>query len=558
MRNLVEYLIRILTPELPENEMEKKHKVFLLQILSYYSILSLLVVGIRLLYQGSITDSLILLGLFLLILINLVVFNPTRKYKVSSQVLVCLLGLVMVYTFYANASMPNAWPWLVFFPILSIILLDISRGLITALIAPVLLVPGMLLPEIFPRVNHEPLFLGTVFSGYFSLIAMIYFFYHTKKKETEVYQKKLEDSLKEAREKNEFISRLSHQLRTSLSNIMLVNDLVSSTKLTENQRDLFETLQASANNLAEAVSQMADVSVPGISQLKETNVPFSLKATLESILRVLKNSNKAETELLISETIPDQLIGDPIKLRQVFLNLLQGISQESDHINSKLSINIDMDRESREDLVLRARVIANRENDRFGGTVGSELSDYTFLKKLMGSYGRNLEVKTKGQITVFSFTCQYLKDYGKKSESGAEISTPAEKKMIRLQDARVLLVEDNLINQKIVLLSLRDMVKSIEVAGNGKEALDKFGTSQYDIILMDIQMPVMDGIIATKKIREIEASSNSHTPIIAITANALSGDRENCLAVGMNDYISKPFQVDILVQKMKVLLESQA
>lgn len=558
MRNLVEYLIRILTPELPENEMEKKHKVFLLQILSYYSILSLLVVGIRLLYQGNITDSLILLGLFLLILINLVVFNPVRKYKVSSQVLVCLLGLVMVYTFYANASMPNAWPWLVFFPILSIILLDISRGLLIALIAPVLLVPGMFLPNIFPRVNHEALFLGTVFSGYFSLIAMIYFFYHIKKKETEVYQKKLENSLKEAQEKNEFISKLSHQLRTSLSNIMLVNDLVSSTKLTENQKDLFETLQASANNLAEAVSQMADVSVPGISQLKETNVSFSLKTTLESILRVLKNSDKAEIELLIRDSIPDQLIGDPIKLRQVFLNLLQGISQESEHLNSKLSINIEMERESREDLVLKARVIASMETDRIGGRVDPGLRDYQFLKKLMGSYGRTLEVKKEGLNTVFSFTCQYQKDQGKRSESVAEISTPAEKKIIRLQDARVLLVEDNLINQKIVLLSLRDMVKSIEVAGNGKEALDKFGTSQYDIILMDIQMPVMDGIIATKKIREIEASSNSHIPIIAITANALSGDRENCLAVGMNDYISKPFQVDILVQKMKVLLESQA
>jgi CheY-like chemotaxis protein len=99
------------------------------------------------------------------------------------------------------------------------------------------------------------------------------------------------------------------------------------------------------------------------------------------------------------------------------------------------------------------------------------------------------------------------------------------------------------------------MVSHIDVAANGKEALEKFGTSKYDIILMDIQMPVMDGIIAARKIREIEASSNSHVPIIAITANALSGDRENCLAVGMNDYISKPFQVDILIQKMRALLE---
>ncbi|MFW5820830.1 MAG: response regulator, partial [Bacteroidota bacterium] len=130
----------------------------------------------------------------------------------------------------------------------------------------------------------------------------------------------------------------------------------------------------------------------------------------------------------------------------------------------------------------------------------------------------------------------------------------AEKKEIALKDANVLLVEDNLINQKIVLLSLKDIVRSIDVAANGKEALDKFGKSKYDIILMDIQMPVMDGIVATKKIREIEASTNTNTPIIAITANALSGARENCLAVGMDDYIAKPFQVDVLIFKMQKLL----
>jgi CheY-like chemotaxis protein len=129
---------------------------------------------------------------------------------------------------------------------------------------------------------------------------------------------------------------------------------------------------------------------------------------------------------------------------------------------------------------------------------------------------------------------------------------------VDLKDANILLVEDNLINQKIVILSIQKLVKNIDVANNGKEALDKFGTSKYDIILMDIQMPVMDGILATKKIREIESSTNRHTPIIAITANALAGDKENCLAAGMNDYISKPFQPEVLIHKIKNLLTSSS
>ncbi|MGC9344521.1 MAG: response regulator, partial [Bacteroidales bacterium] len=132
-----------------------------------------------------------------------------------------------------------------------------------------------------------------------------------------------------------------------------------------------------------------------------------------------------------------------------------------------------------------------------------------------------------------------------------------EKSQVNLKDANILLVEDNLINQKIVILSIQDMVKSIDVAVNGKEAIDKFVKSRYDMVLMDIQMPVMDGMVATKKIREIEASTNTNVPIIAITANALSGDREKCLAVGMDDYISKPFQVDVLLEKMKNLLKAE-
>ena len=107
---------------------------------------------------------------------------------------------------------------------------------------------------------------------------------------------------------------------------------------------------------------------------------------------------------------------------------------------------------------------------------------------------------------------------------------------------------------KIIYLSLNRLVSHIDVAKNGKEALEMFAVKQYDLILMDIQMPVMDGIVATKKIREIESTSDQRVPIIAITANALAGDRNNCLAAGVDDYISKPFQVEVLVRMMNNLL----
>jgi CheY-like chemotaxis protein len=138
-----------------------------------------------------------------------------------------------------------------------------------------------------------------------------------------------------------------------------------------------------------------------------------------------------------------------------------------------------------------------------------------------------------------------------KTEEESSIQEIKSDTAIKLSDANVLLVEDNLINQKIVLLSLKKAVKNVDVANNGKEALDKFGSIKYDVILMDIQMPIMNGIVTTKKIRNIEKSSNTHTPIIAITANALLGDKEECLAAGMDDYISKPFQIETLIKKIE-------
>jgi CheY-like chemotaxis protein len=203
-------------------------------------------------------------------------------------------------------------------------------------------------------------------------------------------------------------------------------------------------------------------------------------------------------------------------------------------------------------------IVKNRKRDKSRTEEG--VMDLAIAKKIIQYHNGDLHIESDGTYTRFLFTIELTADLKKaefirpESES-AEALLLEPRKKIRLEDANVLLVEDNAINQKIVILSLKNFVKNIDVALNGKEALNKFGSSRYDLILMDIQMPVMNGIIATKKIRELEASTNTQIPIIAITANALSGDKEVCLAAGMNDYISKPFQVDIILNKMKDLLE---
>ncbi len=123
-----------------------------------------------------------------------------------------------------------------------------------------------------------------------------------------------------------------------------------------------------------------------------------------------------------------------------------------------------------------------------------------------------------------------------------------------LKDINILLVEDNLINQKITLLTLKPLVYSIDTASNGKEAIERLSSSDYDLILMDIQMPVMNGIAAAEKIRELESGTGKHIPIIAMTANAMIGDMEKCLSAGIDDYISKPYLPASLIEKIKRII----
>ena len=140
------------------------------------------------------------------------------------------------------------------------------------------------------------------------------------------------------------------------------------------------------------------------------------------------------------------------------------------------------------------------------------------------------------------------------SISVTEETKEKKKNRKELNEISLLLVEDNLINQKIILLSLKPLVKKIDTASNGREAIEKLGTSDYDIILMDIQMPVMNGLDAAENIREMEAGTGQHIPIVAITANAMLGDRERCISAGIDDYISKPFQPGALIEKIKNLV----
>jgi CheY-like chemotaxis protein len=562
--NLVTNFFKFFTSGLKNRDEKSREKVFYFFFFSLLFGLICVYTFLKHLITNDFSGGVFFLFALLFIIATTFIFPPSKQFDKGSTILIALISITSVYSFWFGGNFPFGWMYILFFPFLSVKLLGEKKGVIFSVILVILLIFGYLIPIPSISINTGFFFILNFFFIYSLVLLIMFLFEDSKTKEIKKLLEKSSDSLQELRQKKEFISDLSHQLRTSLSNIILVNNLFYSSSLDKNQKELFDTLRASTNNLLEAVNKIVEFSEPELLKIKDSLISFNLLPTLNSVVNLFSDKRQALIILDVSSNIQNFLIGDPIKLKQIFLNLIQNILFSNDQIIiNEIRIKIYPEKETKSDLKIsfnlevsfNPREDKSEKADPSAPILGSDILN---TKKLIEYSGGVLLINHTENIDIYSFILGFQKDLTRRLEDVAEKTPIEDVKSIKLKDANILLVEDNLINQKIVMLSLRGMVKNIDLASNGKEALTKFGTSKYDIILMDIQMPVMDGIIATKKIREIESSTNTQTPIIAITANALSGDRENCLAVGMNDYVSKPFQVDILIQKMKVLLNKKS
>jgi len=561
--SLVSYSKKVFTSGLEPEDKKSRDQVF---FFNFFTILFGSICafsGLRHLLQNDFASA----GIYLIVLAlaGAVFFiTPLRKnYSVGAVSLLFLFELVSIYSFWFVEEVPYAWIFILVFPIFSVKLAGNKKGMIHSVGLAAVLLSGHLILSPLLSVNPDLLYNFSFFFVYFLTLLIVAILEDSKVEVIKEYERKSLEAMQELRQKNEFIAGLSHQLRTSLSNIILVNNLFYNSSLKKKKKELIETLKASTNNLLEAVNKIVDFSQPELVKSKESVASFDIVQALNSIVKLFIDKGDFKIILDISPNIENFVIGEPIKLKQIFLNLLQNILSSSNNLFiDQIHINVLPEKETKSDLKVAfcIDVVFNTLNpviEHVNTDSAALESDLINTKKLIDFSGGMLSITRNENVVSYKFILGFQKDLTRRVEDFAEKLLLEGSKSVKLKDANVLLVEDNIINQKIVILSLKGIVQNIDLACNGKEALEKFGTSKYDIIMMDIQMPVMDGIIATRKIREIESISKTQTPIIAITANALSGDRESYLAAGMNDYISKPFQIDLLIQKMKTLLSKK-
>jgi signal transduction histidine kinase/CheY-like chemotaxis protein/HPt (histidine-containing phosphotransfer) domain-containing protein len=385
------------------------------------------------------------------------------------------------------------------------------------------------------------------------------------------YRREKQEAERLSRVKDEFLSNMSHEIRTPLNAIIGFTDLLKSSPLNAEQKKHLQTVSIASQNLMVLINDILDISKLESGRINLEQRPLSLKEVARHIFELKAPAARAKKLKLISSIdheIPDYVLADETRLVQILMNLIgnaikfthQGyielrifeLSRDEEYTHLRFAVKdtgIGIDPAKHEQIFQRFEQAESSTTREYGGT-GLGLNIVRMLVELYG--GKVSLESTPGKGSEFSFEialplAESLQEILPKTEGALE--------NVSLEGAKILLVEDNEHNQILAKTYLERHKALVEIAENGEVAVEKIRQKPYDIVLMDLQMPKMDGFMATQKIRE---ELQLTLPIVACSAHSLVGERTKCLESGMNDYISKPYTEAILINTLKSFITSIA
>lgn len=366
--------------------------------------------------------------------------------------------------------------------------------------------------------------------------------------------------------KQQFLSNMSHEIRTPMNAIIGFTKVVLKTDLSAKQKEYLTAIKTSGDALIVLINDILDLAKVDAGKMTFEQIPFKMTATISAMLHLFETKIQERNLELVKEydnRIPNVLIGDPVRLHQIILNLVSNAVKFT--TVGKIIVNVNLVKDDEETATIQFAITdtgigipedkiekifenfqqASSGTSRLYGGTGLGLA---IVKQLVESQGGSISVKSEiDKGSTFSFSLSFLK-----SKDQAHVEPELLELDREIKNIKILVVEDIALNQLLMKTLLDDFGFERDIAANGKIAIEKMGKKEYDVVLMDLQMPEMNGFEATEYIRN---KINSKVPIIALTADVTTVDLAKCKAVGMNDYIAKPIDERLLYSKIMGLIK---